>query len=529
MAAGKRGTSHSGLGELYWDRLDNAAKLVPAVSDTRGTNVFRVSAVLLDEIDPELLQSALERALKILPAFAVKLHHGLFWYYLDVNRETPRVREEYLYPCSPIWRTQERGFLFRVTYYHRRVNFEVFHALTDGMGALQFLILLLLCYFNLSYPGEPSSEYIRGWCEEIARDYDEDSFSKHMPSGIDKSKSIPEPDAYHIQGYKYDDTRLNVLCLLLPVDRMLELAHENSSTLSEYLASLLIYSIYESSYRRSRLKKPIAVSLPVNLRQMFSSTTMRNFFGHINISVTPTENMRFEDILALVKERFKASLNRENFERQIAQNVAIERITAVKLVPIWLKDFIMRRFFSKAEKKYTITFSNLGAVKLPDAISSRVRRFEMLLGASRTHPKKVSVCSYKNELALSFSSTIDDNQLERCFVKFLVDRGVDISISSNETPEPHKPPKQKPRSEKRERRKSKTDNEQKPVPDVEQKPISDAEQKPISDAEQKPISDAEQKPISDAEQKPVPDGEQKSCPDREIVNPPSDGRGKGEA
>ena len=173
--------------------------------------------------------------------------------------------------------------------------------------------------------------------------------------------------------------------------------------------------------------------------------------------------MSFEDILALVKERFKASLTRENLERQIAQNVAIERITAVKLVPIWLKDFIMRRFFAKAEKKYTITFSNLGAVKLPDAISSRVRRFEMLLGASRTHPKKVSVCSYKNELALSFSSTIDDNQLERCFVKFLVDRGVEISISSNETPEPHKPPKQKPRSEKRERRKSKTDNEQKPI------------------------------------------------------------------
>ena len=449
MAAGKRVTSHSGLGELYWDRLDNAAKLVPAVSDARGTNVFRVSAVLNEEVDPALLQSALERALKILPAFAVKLHHGLFWYYFDVNRETPRVREEYLYPCSPIWRTQERGFLFRVTYYHRRVNFEVFHALTDGMGAIRFLVLLILCYFNLSSPDDMPSEYIRTYCEGIARDYDEDSFSKYMPSDIGKNKSQTEPDAFHIQGYKYDDTRLNVLCMLLPVDRMLELAHEMDSTLSEYLAALLIYSIYSTSYRRSKQKKPIVVSLPVNLRSMFSSTTMRNFFGHINISVTPHDNMTFEDILAVVKERFKASLTRENFERQIAQNVAIERITAVKLVPIWLKDFIMRRFFAKAEKKYTITFSNLGAVKLPDAVAGRLRRFEMLLGASRTHPKKVSVCSYKNELALSFSSTIDDNELERCFVKLLVDRGVDISISSNETPEP-----QKPQKKQRERRKS---------------------------------------------------------------------------
>ena len=70
---------HSGLGDNYWERLDNAAKIVPAVSDSRGSNVFRVSAVLTDEVDPELLEKALARALKLVPAFAVKLHRGLFW------------------------------------------------------------------------------------------------------------------------------------------------------------------------------------------------------------------------------------------------------------------------------------------------------------------------------------------------------------------------------------------------------------------------------------------------------------------
>lgn len=49
---------HSGLGDNYWERLDNAAKIVPAVSDSRGSNVFRVSAVLTDEVDPELLEKA---------------------------------------------------------------------------------------------------------------------------------------------------------------------------------------------------------------------------------------------------------------------------------------------------------------------------------------------------------------------------------------------------------------------------------------------------------------------------------------
>ncbi|MCI8388660.1 MAG: hypothetical protein HFE63_09370 [Clostridiales bacterium] len=456
-AKGKR-SSHSGINEYYWGRLDNAAKLVPAVSDTRGTNVFRVSAILRDEVRPDILQKALERALKLLPAFAVKLHHGLFWYYFDANREIPRVREEHRYPCSPILGAHENGFLFRVTYYHKRINLEVFHALSDGMGTTQFLHLILFCYFNLLDDAEMTSEFIRSYCERIARDFDEDSFARNSEiadntrSDSVVSKPEKESDAFHIQGYSYDGTRLNVLCALMPTDKLLALAHDSSSTMSEYMCALIIYSIINTSYRHSKHNRPIAVSLPVNLRGMFGSTTMRNFFGHVNIAVTPKDEMTFDDVLGEVKERFKACLTRGYFERQIADNVRIEKIPPVKFVPIWIKDLIMRYFFSRAEKKYTITFSNLGRMQLPEAIAGKLRRFEMLLGASRTHPKKISMCSYNNELALSFSSTIDDNSLERFMIMQLVERGIDVSIVSNETPEPEKvkniKPEKKPKADK---------------------------------------------------------------------------------
>jgi NRPS condensation-like uncharacterized protein len=433
--------SHSHFNDYYWERLDNAAKIIPAVSDVRGSNVFRLVAVLKDEVQPKALQIAVERALKIMPAFAVKLHRGLFWYYFDTNRETPRVRLEDGYPCSPIWGRQKDGFLFRVTHFHKRINLEVFHALSDGMGSAQFMYLILFYYFNEVSNAEISEEYIRDFCDRVAKDLDEDSFARNSEQkSIQNEKNDKEPDAFHIQGYKYDGTRLNNLCAVMPTDKMLEIAHESNATMSEYICALIIYAIYYTSYRRSiyslsKKNHPIVVSLPVNLRGMFGSTTLRNFFGHISIGVKPTANMTFDEVLAEVKERLKSCLTREYFGKQIAENVSIEKIPPIKFVPIWLKDFIIRLLFARAEKKYTITFSNMGRFQLPDAIADKVSRFEVTLCGSRTHPKKVSLCSYKNNLALSFASTVDDNSLERFIVRWLVSKGIDVSISSNEMSE----------------------------------------------------------------------------------------------
>lgn len=444
----KRRRAHNFVDEYYWDTLDNAAKLVPAVSDTRGSNVFRVSAVLCDEVDPELLQMSLERALDVFPAFAVRLRRGLFWYYLDANNETPKVREEYTYPCAPIGSGKDRGFLFRVTYYKKRINLEMFHALSDGMGASQFLYVIVCYYFNLK--GSLPEEKIREYCDRVARDFDEDSFDRIVPEKSDgqanqkKVKSQKAPEAFQLGGFGYDGSKLGVLTLLLPSDKLLALAHEYDCTMSEYLASLLIFSIYSTAYRRSNGRgKPIVISLPVNLRGMFDSTTMRNFFGHINISVTPKSGADIRDIVSDVKKSFSECLNREYFERQIAGNVAIERITPIRFVPVFIKDMVMRFIFSKAEKNYTLTMSNLGKLRLPDEIADKVERMEMLLGGSGTHPKKVALCSYGNTLAISFSSTVDDNSIERFFAKYLSEHGISATVVSNETKPPIKSVKNK--------------------------------------------------------------------------------------
>ena len=51
-----------------WMRLDNAAKLYPAVRTKNWSNVFRLSATLTELIDPAFLQSALESTIKRFPS-----------------------------------------------------------------------------------------------------------------------------------------------------------------------------------------------------------------------------------------------------------------------------------------------------------------------------------------------------------------------------------------------------------------------------------------------------------------------------
>lgn len=441
---GKR-APHGGIDESYWDTLDNAAKLFPAITSTRSPNVFRFTAVLRENVVPEALEWALERALSIMPSFALRLHRGFFWYYFDANNEKTKVRPEKTYPCAPIYRAKEKGYLFRVTYFGKRINFELYHVLSDGMGASKFVRLLVYCYFHKLYGKDVPEEVIRREISEAARDFDEDAFTLNMPDGeTDFSVVDSGGEAFRINGYSYDGTRLGVLSAIMPFDSLRSAAKEYEATLSEYVCALLIYSIYNTNYRRTSRKLPIAISMPVNLRGMFDSITLKNFFGHMKVSIVPTKDMTFEDILNETKAQFKKSLVKSRFEKQISDHVNIERIPGIKFVPLFLKNIVMRCTYAKSLKKYTMTFSNLGKITLPETIADKVERFEVMIGGSATHPKKLSLCTYENNLALTFTSTVDDNSLEKFFVSFLTEKGIDVVISSNETPPPVKVKKEKP-------------------------------------------------------------------------------------
>ena len=118
------------------------------------SNVYRISVTLTELVDRELLQQALDMVLPKFDGFNLRLRQGVFWYYFEENDRIPQVKRENTYPCRFIDPHGNQRFLFRVTYYEKRINLEVFHALTDGLGAVNFLKCLIRQYLRLVYRKE---------------------------------------------------------------------------------------------------------------------------------------------------------------------------------------------------------------------------------------------------------------------------------------------------------------------------------------------------------------------------------------
>ena len=112
---------------IVWRKLDNSAKIFPMVSNKKFTSVFRVSVILKENIDEEVLKQALDIAIEKQTSFKIRLKKGFFWYYLEENPKKPEVKKESDYPCRYIDKDTNNGYLFDVTYFNNKINLDVFH------------------------------------------------------------------------------------------------------------------------------------------------------------------------------------------------------------------------------------------------------------------------------------------------------------------------------------------------------------------------------------------------------------------
>ena len=116
--------------KLYWRKLDNSAKIFPISAGKKYSTVFRLSAVLNEDIEPNILQEAVNQALNKYESFKVRMKAGFFWYYLEHNPKLPIVTEEEDYPCKYIEPRKNNNYLFKVTYFKNKINIDIFHSLT---------------------------------------------------------------------------------------------------------------------------------------------------------------------------------------------------------------------------------------------------------------------------------------------------------------------------------------------------------------------------------------------------------------
>lgn len=476
-----------------WARLDNASNIFLAARSARDPKVFRLGAELDHEVDPALLQQALESTVDRYPLFRAVLRRGLFWYYLQGSDKHPQVVADVLPPCSPLYEPGRPGLLFRVVHHHRRVGLEVFHALVDGTGALWFLGDLLAAYLQLRGEGEGQAEgEVRGAVDEeeaaeasAHRGITGDAFRHHFrrrrirdrtpdparfardaaPAALRAAEELAalvstgatrrvgrgervdlaegadgghRSRVHRVHGEPTPDLRPRTVELSMPADQVLVLSRGAGVSLSSYLTALLLEGVRRSSGGLGSART-LAVSVPVNLRQFFPSRSPRNFFATVRLEHTytphqaePGAEVDLDDLARSLEEEFRPQVSAEALAARLHRLIGLEQMLVPRLVPRPLKDLLLRVVNARVNRSLTLAVSNLGRVRLPEPAEAHVRR--MMFEVSAVRPQFCAI-SHAGILTVSFTAPFVRTDHVREVVRQLVARGVEVSVVANRVTE----------------------------------------------------------------------------------------------
>ena len=420
---------------LRWVRLDNAAKIYPAARRKNWSNLFRQSVSLSENVDVQVLQSALDVTVKRFPSIAARLRKGAFWYYLQQVESAPQICEEHSYPLVFMNREEMRKCAFRVIAYENRIAVEYFHSLTDGNGALVFLKSLTAEYLEQKY--RVSIPFENGVLDrrELPKEEElEDSFLKYA-GNVPASRK--DTNAWHMSGEPQKDGFLNLTCFQIPVKPALELAHKHNATLTVFMSAVMMKALLNLQNEKNpntKRQKRIKLLIPVNLRNLFPSNTLRNFAMFTIPELDPRLGAySFDEICKIIQHKMGTEFTEKHMSCVIATNVNDERNPLVRLIPLPLKNAVMKAIFdSVGEKKSCLTLSNLGQVKIPEAMAQYVRRFDFILGVQAAAPYNCGMLSYGDTIYINFIRNIQDAELERHFHAVLQEMGLPTVVESNQ-------------------------------------------------------------------------------------------------
>lgn len=402
-----------------WFKLDNAAKIFPPTSTNKDPKVFRFSCELKENIDEQILDLALTDTLKLFPGFQTVLKNGLFWYYLETTDLKPKVKEEKIPPCSPIYNKNKNTLLFRVNYYQKRINLEIYHALSDGTGALEFLKSLVNYYISYKYKEPINIDYDASYSEKM-----DDSFDKYYDKDYQRKK-VKKEKIYKLKGEHYKN-KFKIIEGRVSVSKMLALAHQYHVSLTSLVTGIYVYSIVKNRPLRYK-DRTISIEIPVNLRKYFKSATARNFFSVIKIKYCGN-NESLEEIILKIDKNLKEELELTNVSNKMNSYASLEHNFIVRLVPLFIKNFALKIANSISESNTTSAVSNIGKIDMPLNTQKYIQCFDVFVSTSR---EQICMCSYLDNLVITFSTIYVSTDIMKEFFRTISSFDIPVKISSN--------------------------------------------------------------------------------------------------
>lgn len=427
----KKGSGEKGRD---WYELDLSAIVYPTLQRRDFSSVYRLSVVLKEEIRPALLQQALDMTLPRFPTYKAAIRKGLFWRYLEPNdRPGPFVQEDVKNPCQPMYFKANNRYLVRVYYFRNRISLEAHHSLGDGTGGMCVLLTMTASYLRLlGVEGIENGGFVLDVGAEPDSGELEDAYMRYANARVCPPRL--EEKAYRVRGTAEPFYTLNIIDGIMSVSEVMEAAKKYHASITEYLNSVLLYALLtKQEEERGGRQRPVKIAMPVNLRRFFPSNTLRNFITMIYPGVDPRlGEYTFEEIVLQVHNYMRYHLNEKLLRGDITTNAATQRNPFIRVVPLFVKDFVVRLFYTKVQDRNSSAgLTNMGALQVPEGMKPYIERFDIYMGQPFSRRTNCAVISFEDTLTVNFTSSIIEADVERYFFRKLVRDGIHVKIESN--------------------------------------------------------------------------------------------------
>ena len=416
-----------------WYKLDLSAIVYPTLQRRDFSSVYRLSVVLKDAVEPDILQQALDKALPRFPTYKVAIRKGLFWRYLEPNnRPGPYVKEDIKNPCMPMYFKGNNRYLIRVYYYQNRISLEAHHCLGDGTGGMCLLQTLTATYLELlGHPVKPD-RFVLDITKEPEAEELEDAYMRYANAKVCPPR--PAEKTYRVRGTKEPFYTLNIIDGILSVREVMAVAKKYNASITEYLNSVLLYALLQKQNHDFHIRlRPVRIAMPVNLRRFFPSKTLRNFITMVYPFVDPRlGDYTFAEIVEHVKNYMRYYINEKFLRGDITTNASTQRHPLIRIVPLFIKDFVVRTFYTKVQDKNSSAgLTNMGALYVPEDMKPHIERFDIYMGQPFSSRTNCAIISFEDILTINFASSIIEADVERYFFRKLVQDGIHVKIESN--------------------------------------------------------------------------------------------------
>ncbi len=421
-----------------WYRLDLSAIVYPTLQRRDFSSVYRLSVLLKEEVDPAVLQQAVDQVMPRFPTYKAAIRKGVFWRYLEPNnRPGPFVQPDVRNPCQPMHFKGNNRYLVRFYHYGGRIALEAHHSLGDGTGGMCLLMTVTARYLFLKHGTQIRPE---GFVLDIGSQPDpeelEDAYMRYANARVCPPR--PGEKTYRVRGTMEPFYTLNIIDGIMSVSQVIQVAKRYNATVTEYLNAVLIHALLQKQEQeKSRRQRPVKIAMPVNLRRFFPSRTLRNFITMIYPGVDPRlGDYTFPEIVEQVRHYMQYYLNEKLLRGDITTNAETQRNPFIRVVPLFIKDFVVRQFYTKVQDKNSSAgLTNMGALQVSGAMKPYIERFDIYMGQPFSSRTNCAIISFGDVLTINFASSIIEADVERYFFRKLVQDGIHVKIESNRSTE----------------------------------------------------------------------------------------------